>query len=215
MLAPWLWVWLGLDVLKDYRLTILIYEGLGCALPLLWFRPRLPAFHPLRLSPGVIVLGALFLNVLILGIFKATHGFQMDWPEFHRQAERTRLVVDGWFWFYAAVIILVNPVLEEAFWRGFIFREWKKRFGVGRAALISGFFFGAWHWLVLQHYSQPVWAVALTLLVMLGGIILAWTQEKTGTLGAATLVHGLGTDLPMVFVVYDCILQGGAFKGGF
>ena len=205
MLMPWLWVGLGLVLIKDYRLTILLYELFGCGLMVLLSRPKQMALFPLRVPFSRILVSAAIVGIVILGVFKGTGGFGMDWDYFYRQAQATHLAINGHFWFFAAYIILLNPLFEEAFWRGAIYREWKEIIGVLPANLVSSFFFGAWHWVVLQHYCQPIWALFLTFWVMVGGVIFAYTYEKTGTLGAPALLHGLGADLPMVFVVYDCI----------
>ncbi|MCE3235292.1 MAG: Abortive infection protein [Vampirovibrio sp.] len=205
MLMPWLYVSYGLLILKDYRLTILMYELLSCGLMVLLSRPKLRIF-PLKMPISRIFFAVLLVNVLILGTFKATNGFNMDWPMFYERGQATRLLINGDFWIFAAFIVILNPIFEESFWRGTVYREWRKIIGVWPAILVSSFFFGAWHWMVLQTYCQPLWALFLTFLVMVGGVLFAYSYEKTGTLGAPILLHGLGADFPMVFVVYDCIL---------
>lgn len=206
MLMPWLWVGVGLVLIKDYRLTILLYELFGCGLMVLLSRPKQITLFPLGVPISRILISAGIVNLAILGMFKATNGFGMDWNHFYQQAKATHLYLNGHFWFFASYIVLLNPLFEEAFWRGTIYREWKELIGVWPANFISSFFFGAWHWVVLQNYCEPFWALFLTFWVMVGGVIFAYTYEKTGTLGAPALLHGLGADLPMAFVVYDCIL---------
>jgi len=207
MLMPWVWVYLGLYVLGDYRLTIAMYELLGCALPVVIFGGhRIPMF-PLRCSPWWLLGMAAILGAMIVLVYLASNGFGMDWQFFAAQASRSRLVVNGPFWLFAAVIGLVNPFLEEAFWRGLIYRGWKVRLGEAKARWVSAFFFGAWHWLVLHHFCNPVWAVVLTLLVMVGGVLFCMLYERTKTLGASVLFHGLGADFPMIFVVFDAVMR--------
>lgn len=205
MLLPWVWVYLGLSVLNDYRLTILMYEILGCLVPVLLLGGyRLPIW-PLRFNLAWILLLATTIGSLIIIVFRISNGFSMNWTVFHAQAQATQLVVDNYFWFFAFIIVLVNPFLEEAFWRGLIYRAWRARIGTLGARWVSSFFFGAWHWVVLSHYCHSVWAVVLTILVMFGGVVFCILYERSGTLAAPALMHGLGADSPMIYVVYYCV----------
>lgn len=207
MLMPWLWVSLGLLVLGDYRLAILMYELLGCALPVFLLGHRHLPVWPLRFNLTLLVLMALCVGSLIIMVFRASNGFGMNWPLFHEQATHTKLAINGSFWVFALVIGCINPFLEEAFWRGLIYQSWRAKVGVVKARWISSFFFGAWHWLVLQQFCTPVWAVVLTLWVVIGGLAFCVLYEQTRSLGASVLLHGLGADFPMIYVVYDCVMR--------
>lgn len=209
MLMPWFWVGLGLHVLQDYRLTIAMYELLGCGLPILLFTgKRTPPIMPFKIRRRWILFTSLLVNAVILGTFWATQGFDMDWDVFHQRMESTHLSANFQFWAFALYIVILNPVMEEMFWRGVVYKEWQHYVSIRKANLISSFFFGAWHWVVLQTYCGPVWAILLTIAVMIGGSLFASMYEKTGTLASSIAMHGLGADLPMVFVVYDCIQRG-------
>lgn len=209
MLMPWFWVGLGLHVFQDYRLTIAMYEFLGCGLPILLFRDkRLPPIMPFQFRKRWVLLTSLIVNIVILGAFWLTKGFDMHWDVFHQRMSATRLSADLQFWTFALYIVILNPVFEEMFWRGIVYKELQHYASKRNANLISSFFFGAWHWVVLQTYCEPLWAILLTLAVMFGGVLFAYTYERTGTLASSIALHGLGADLPMVFVVYDCIQQG-------
>ncbi len=209
MLLPWFWVSLGLLVLQDYRLTIAMYELLGCGLPVLIFSGRQwPAIMPFRVKRRWILLTSLVVNTVILGAFQLSQGFGMHWDVFHERMQNTHLSADFQFWTFAMYIVILNPIFEEMFWRGVVYREWQSYVNQNKANLISSVFFGAWHWLVLQTYCDPLWAVLLTICVMIGGSLFAYSYQRTGTLASAIALHALGADLPMVFVVYDCIQQG-------
>jgi membrane protease YdiL (CAAX protease family) len=207
MLLPWVWVYLGLEVIQDYRFTICMYELLGCAVPVVIFGGHRLPFWPLRCNVLWLAGVAGILGTMIVLVYKASNGFGMDWPFFLSRATQSKLAVNDSFWLFALVIGVINPVLEEAFWRGLIYRGWKARLGEAKARWLSSFFFGAWHWLVLSHFCNPVWAVVLTLLVMVGGVLFCMLYERTKSLGAAVLFHGLGADFPMIFVVYDSVMN--------
>ena len=205
MLLPWLWVYLGLIFFADYRITIIIYEILGCALPtILLSGSRIPIL-PLRCNGPRLFAVSFILAILILLVYFGSDNFGMNWEVFHRRAKLTHLVVSGGFWLFAGIIAMVNPILEESFWRGLVYRAWRHRLGPLKARWITSFFFGAWHWMVLREFCHPVWAVVLTLLVMIGGFTFCMLFERSRTLGPSILFHCIGADLPMIFVVYDCV----------
>ncbi len=207
MLWPWLVVSYGLFKLKDYRVTIALYELLCCVLPVMLFRmERLPVW-PLKCSFRQIVLLCVIANIVLLSLFKLSHGFAMDWPLFSARSQGIAMHADVVFWGYGIYLVFFNPLFEEGFWRGVIYQEWRTLLGPWPANIISSIFFGGWHWVILQHFCPPLWATLLTLVVMVGGVLFAYTYEKTGTLGAPILLHGWGADFPLVFVVYTALTQ--------
>ncbi|UZW67803.1 CPBP family intramembrane metalloprotease [Priestia flexa] len=75
---------------------------------------------------------------------------------------------------------IVSPVYEEIFYRGFLYR-WFRRWGVLPATLISSVLFTLAH---LPTYN--------TLLVnFISGGILCWVYEKTGSVVPGMIIHGV------------------------
>lgn len=206
MLSPWIWVNYGLHVVQDFRVTIALYELVCCALPLIVFRVDKVPVWPLRVSMRTLILVILAANVFFLANFKTLYAHIMDWSVFGPRIRALQMGPNAEFWGYGIYLVFFNPLLEEGFWRGVVYREWRKLLGPWRANVISSFFFGAWHWIILQHFCTPAWAIGLSVLVMIGGSVFAYTYERTGTLGAAILLHGLGADLPLVFIVWQSVL---------
>ena len=77
--------------------------------------------------------------------------------------------------FFVAVI---GPILEEIFFRGFMYGAIKKRFGIWGAMLITSFLFSALH---------ANWVGFLPIMAL--GMLLAYLYEKTGSLSASIAVH--------------------------
>jgi membrane protease YdiL (CAAX protease family) len=205
-LWPWFWVSLGLYQIRDFRVTMLLYELLCCLLPVLIFRSKRVRLLPL----GLPVMGLAFLiilaNLVLLGAFKATHGMMLDWPALSAHFKTIHLVRNWQFWLYGFYLITLNPWFEELFWRGTVYREWRQVLSPWQANLLSSVFFGLWHWLIVQFFCPPVWAIIATFVVMFGGMMFAWTYERTNTLGAGILMHGLGADLPLVAIVHTALV---------
>lgn len=76
------------------------------------------------------------------------------------------------------LIAVIGPVIEEIFFRGFLYAAIRKRYGITRAILLSSLLFSALHTNLIGFL--PI----LTL-----GIFLAYIREKTGSLMPSITVH--------------------------
>ena len=82
----------------------------------------------------------------------------------------------------ALAVIVVAPVTEEFFFRGFFYRALRTRLRVWAAALIDGLVFGA------LHFQGPNSAVILPVIAVFGvGQCLVY--ERTGSLFAVIAIH--------------------------
>jgi membrane protease YdiL (CAAX protease family) len=91
----------------------------------------------------------------------------------------TLLLVAG-----ALLVIVVAPVAEELFFRGFVFRVLRLRMSFWFAAAIDGVLFGLVHGAL----------VILPILAFLGAV-LCWTYERSGTLFVPIALHALNNAL--------------------
>ena len=147
-------------------------------------RPR--AWHfGFRRAPLGSTLGVAAIAVLAFFAFEIVYGaiFEPENPQTVVRDlganESTLLLVSG-----ALVVILVAPVCEELFFRGFLFRVLRARMNFWLAAAIDGLLFG------LVHGSLVIVPVLLVL-----GIALCWVYERTGTLFAPIAIHALNNTL--------------------
>ena len=79
--------------------------------------------------------------------------------------------------FFVAVL---GPIIEEIFFRGFTYKAFRTRFGVGRAMVLTALIFAALHM-----------SVAAMLPIFLLGLFLTYLYEKTGSLVPSMTVHVL------------------------
>ena len=80
--------------------------------------------------------------------------------------------------FVSFLIALLGPVIEEVFFRGFLYGALKKSLGVALAVIISGFLFSFLHINLLGFI--PIMAL---------GVFLAYMRERTGSLIPSITVH--------------------------
>jgi len=89
---------------------------------------------------------------------------------------------------FAAVGVMA-PVVEELVFRGLLYRAARSRWGVGGATVITSLFFGIAHW-------EP-WS----LFGLVGlGLVMCWLYERTGSLLAPILAHGVHNVLSLTIM---------------
>jgi len=103
---------------------------------------------------------------------------------------------------------LLHSLLEEYYWRWFVFGELTRWRPWTQAAAISSLAFAAHHVLVLAHYFGP--AAPLTWLftaaVAAGGTIWAWIYWRSGCLWSVWLSHAL-VDAAIFALGYDIVFR--------
>jgi membrane protease YdiL (CAAX protease family) len=93
--------------------------------------------------------------------------------------------------FYTSIFAAVfGPIIEELFFRGFMYNAFKARLGVLGSMIVTAALFAALH-------SHAVGFLPIMVL----GMLLAYIYEKTGTLVASITVH-MAHNLAMVFLVF-------------
>jgi membrane protease YdiL (CAAX protease family) len=138
---------------------------------------------PLKLTAGItaIGIGAFFLFSLVYAAIVRPDEPQKVVDDLGADTS-TVLLVTG-----ALVVIVVAPVCEEIFFRGFLYRVLRLRMSFWLAALIDGLLFG------IVHASSTSFA-ALPILAFLG-LVFCWVYERTGTLFAPIAMHVLNNTI--------------------
>jgi membrane protease YdiL (CAAX protease family) len=106
-----------------------------------------------------------------------------------------------------AFISVVHSLLEEYYWRWFVFGELRKLMPVTFAIVLSSFAFMGHHVVVLAVYlPEHFWraAVPFSLAVAIGGMVWAWLYYRTGSIWSAWLSH-LVIDVGIMIVGYDLL----------
>jgi membrane protease YdiL (CAAX protease family) len=92
----------------------------------------------------------------------------------------------------AAFICVGHSLLEEFYWRWFVFGQLKEVFPVPAAVVVSSLGFMAHHVIILAVYLPGQFftaVVPLSLGVAVGGAFWAWLYERTGSLMGCWLGH--------------------------
>lgn len=139
-----------------------------------------------------VLILALFFIIWISGLFKYEPPMQPV-LEIFLEAKTATLII------YLTVLVAVfGPIAEEIFFRGFMYRAIKDRWGFKAALFSSSALFA------LLHAN-----LAGFLPIMILGMLLAYLFEKTGTIVASCAVHILHNSVMVTFIfIMKVILKG-------
>jgi hypothetical protein len=101
----------------------------------------------------------------------------------------------------AVATVIMAPVAEEIFFRGFVFAGMLRPFGPAGAMLTSGLLFGAFH-------VTGVDTIGLVLPFGAIGILFAWLYYRTGSLWPSIVTHLIFNLVS--FIVLAAVAGGGS-----
>jgi membrane protease YdiL (CAAX protease family) len=157
-----------------------------------WPRARSPRCDGLLWGVGF----GLATAALLLGLF---HGWLAGAELFAGTPDRVRdklqefgVTTPARYFGLAAFIVAVHSLLEEYYWRWFVFGRLRDHVPVGLALVVSSLAFMGHHVLILDAYFPGhFWmaVVPFSLGVAVGGAFWAWLYQRTGSLAACWLSH--------------------------
>lgn len=192
------------------------------AVPLLWvalwqrrpLRPAAPSSSGVGqgLALGLVVAAAMM--GLYYGWLKSSPVLAAAPMEVAKKMVDFRIDSPVKFLAFAAFLSLVHSLLEEYYWRWFVFGQLSRSLPFAGAAALSSLGFMAHHVLVigglLKGYGPATWFFSLC--VAVGGVLWAWIYRRTRTLYGPWLSH-LVIDAGLMWIGYD--LWQSALSSGF
>jgi membrane protease YdiL (CAAX protease family) len=185
------------------------------AFPLLWVWgierkrvwPGKPTLEGLKSGVGFGLAVSLAGFVLYFGILRGTSLFR-DVPEALRLKMATfGIDTPARYLAFTAFLAIVHSLLEEYYWRWFVFGKLRSFVGCWMAIALSSLAFMAYH-VVLLHPIFPgkFWTLVMpiSLCIAVGGCVWAWLYERTGSIYAPWISHLL-IDLAIFAMGYDLI----------
>lgn len=105
---------------------------------------------------------------------------------------------------FALFLAVPHSLLEEYYWRWFVFGQTKRVTGANAAILISSLGFMSHHVIVIHQFLDNGWGVTLffSLCVATGGVLWAWLYNRYKTLYGPWVSHLL-VDLGIMYIGYD------------
>lgn len=220
MIYPALLTWIYFLVLAEspasrQQLAYTIGKVVQFVFPILWVKAvRKESLSSLfaRSTKGIfegILFGVMVTPAMVLGYsyWLGPLGiFQSAGSAIQEKLAGMNLDTPGRYLVLAAFYAAVHSLLEEYYWRWFVFGRLRTLFPVGWAISVSSVAFTLHHILVLGYYfgwtSWPCWLFSLA--VAGGGAYWAWLYQRSGNLWGTWIGH-LAVDAGIFAVGYQML----------
>jgi len=210
--VPWsitdTWLGVGLLVLLSLGMLIILFMGVGrrylqsagvLILELVYLLPILLIFGWRRIPWKHLGFGKFSLNVvgmgcgLLLGAYLLIylHNSILDMLGIKTQGEQIVEIfsqLESPFWFFV-VAAIIAPIVEELFFRGFLFQGFRQKYGWQPALLLSSAIFGAAH-------LDPVSLIPTFIL----GCVLAYVYHRSNSIWPGMIFHAVINSLSLIVV---------------
>lgn len=196
------------------KAAYVIGKGIQFAFPLLWVlfitRQRLHIGRPTGRGLGLGLLFGMMVAATMLGLYLAIlrpAGFFIG-PAAAVREKVVQLGIATPALFAAAGVFysLIHSLLEEYYWRWFVYGRLRTWLPLAPSLLIGSVGFMAHHVILLAVYfgiaSPATWLFSIG--VAVGGAVWAWLYEKTGSLYGPWLSHAL-VDAAIFIIGYDML----------
>ncbi len=105
------------------------------------------------------------------------------------------------YWSFALFLSLVNSLVEEYYWRWFLFGRLRLVLPRWPAHLLAALAFTAHHAVITTQFLPLFWGLVAALAVAVGGLIMSALYERQGTVAGAWVCH-LIVDLGIMGIGY-------------
>jgi membrane protease YdiL (CAAX protease family) len=106
-----------------------------------------------------------------------------------------------WYWLFGGLVSTAHALLEEYYWRWFVYGQLRRLVPPGWAHAGAGAAFALHHIVITSVYFGPAWGVPLGAAVGVGGVFWSVCYERQGTLAGAWASHIL-VDLGIFAIGY-------------
>ena len=199
--VPALLVLIGLSGFHSIPMAVFLYHGYCLINIVLSGRQIGKQGFPSLLEFLIAGACGVILSLLSVGLWRLTGDLIAD-PDICRiRIEALGLPIDKWPMF-AAYFLLVNPFIEELYWRGCV-QERAKFYGIHQDAVIA-IPFSIWHVVPILVVCGPTAAILGVLGVYCVGIGLTSLYRTSKALGRCIAWHAMMADLAVVSLMFAC-----------
>jgi hypothetical protein len=171
-----------------------------------WLRPVPPSGKGMILAS---FFGALVVSLLLIRYFAGLKGSGMlagTATEIRQKLEPLGLATPMGFLGLAAFYCIAHSLLEEYYWRWFVFGRLRDLSHPALAVLISSLGFMSHHVILVYRFIDGSWGTVglFSLCVAAGGAAWAWIYHRSGSLYGPWWSHGM-VDAGLMIIGYDLL----------
>lgn len=156
---------------------------------------------PLGLGTGAIIVawGISVYEFTAVGEYVRTYA-----GEIRTKVEELNLGVSLVYILFTGGISLLHSLLEEYYWRWFVFGQLEKVLKPWPAYLVASLAFASFHYVVLSSYFPPLGVFGFGTLVGIGGLLWCWMLRRQKSLVGIWVSHAL-VDAGIFYIGYDLL----------
>lgn len=201
-------IYIGLSVIQNILITFILFYGWLLFIPLFitfWKKPNRPSlrlfFNSKNLLVGII--SGLICLVAIYGFVVFFRSSIIDLVQLRQQLAK-------WDFSGAKVILLIlvliwiNPILEEFYWREFMYGRIFPKVGNMLAIMITSVFYALYHFIVVMEIFSFPFNILVVIPVFLAGVMWGIFRIKLNSLAAPIISHSLA-DIGIMLVYWHII----------
>lgn len=151
-----------------------------------------------------IISGLIISGLVLLIFYFFGHYFQQFAPLVSQKAFELGII--NHYLLFAIFLSLIHSLIEEYYWRWFVFKGLQLKFKPVLAAIIGSFAFASHHFIVISEFFPLSLTIIFGTAVMIGGILWCWLYNKTKTLLGSWISHVL-IDMSIMIIGYFLIFK--------
>jgi len=200
LVGPTIMIFIGLQMFESVIVAFLLFYGWLLAVPLLGHGiPR----ERLKATSKAVMLGVgsgLLFFLFIYGGLYWLHIYLLDIDQLRVLLLEWGFSGRGEIWL-VLILLVANPILEEVYWRGYIYERLRRDGTAKYAILVTSAFYTLYHLLSVIPIFEGLYGLIAVVPVFIAGIFWGYIREKTGSITAAIIGHVL-SDMGIIFVYW-------------
>ena len=166
--------------------------------------PRIKEFHHWKTLPLGVLVGAGIVGLMFL-LMQTSLGSQVKSSATNMQEAVGKFgLTQSNYWLFAVFLSVCHSLLEEYYWRWFVFGGLHQMVSPGWAHILAGTAFMGHHIIVLLQYFPVPLTLFLSLMIGVGGVIWSWMYLRQGSLLGAWIAHMI-VDFGALWIGYQLI----------
>ncbi|MFZ3589870.1 CPBP family intramembrane glutamic endopeptidase [Bacillus sp. DJP31] len=204
LIGPTLMIVIGLTIFGNIPLTFILFYGWLLLVPLLSKRNSSRSlFSQIPNKKSVVIVGlisGIVSCVVILSTMTYLFDYIVDLISLQRIVKEWGFTGIQLIWL-VLVLIVINPILEELYWREFMYRRLHQSLGVKGSILLTSLFYSLYHLLsVIPMFTWPLNLISV-LPVLLAGVLWGYFRYKLNNIMTSIISHALA-DLGIILVYF-------------